>query len=386
MNALKPAMTKRSAKRDREHKVLLGLVRHYLMTGKPVGSDTLKEAGFEDLSSATIRNYFAGLEREGYLTQPHSSGGRIPTHAAYRLYAREYEDATAITPLEAQALLQLRQAETREIASYMQQAAETLSALSGAAVFFSAPRFDQDYVVGLRLMPIDARRCLCVIITDFGVIRTETLNLEAKLSSFAAKRIESYFNWRLTGHDKPENFNKEEELLAQKIYNELMIRHIVGHSNFVETELYRTGYSQLLAHPEFRDGAALGNSLALFENAHSLRLLVKECCTVNKLKCWIGDDLAAYAPLPLDCAVIAAPYQINQSVAGAAGLLGPTRLPYPELFGLIKEFTNSVSEALTRNLYKFKISFRQPHSGPRELGQDVPRPALLEIIIENKEQ
>lgn len=377
MNILKPVI-KGSAKHDRELKVLLGLVRHYLMTGKPVGSNTLKETGFENLSSATIRNYFAHLEDEGYLLQHHSSGGRVPTHAAYRLYAQKFLDYTGVTASEKEALQHLCQIETREVASWLQQAAGTLSSLSGTAVFLSAPRFDQDYVIGLRLMPIDSRRCLCVIITDFGVIKTELLNLEDKLSSFAAKRIEGYFNWRLTGLDKPENFIKEEEILAQKIYNELMVRHIVGYSNFVETELYRTGFSKLLAYPEFRDSRILANSLALFENAQNLRLLVKECCVENRVKYWIGDDLAAYAPTPLDCSMIIAPYQINQSIAGAIGLLGPARMSYPELFGLIKEFSNGISEALTRNLYKHKITFRQPHSGLYELGHHEPQPMLLE--------
>ncbi len=81
---------KRIGKQDRERKVLLGLVDYYIKTGKPVGSNTLKEVGFEELSSATIRNYFANLEEEGYLSQSHSSGGRIPTNLAYRTYAHAY--------------------------------------------------------------------------------------------------------------------------------------------------------------------------------------------------------------------------------------------------------------------------------------------------------
>ena len=80
---------KRVGKQDRERKVLLGLVEYYIQTGKPVGSNALKEAGFGDLSSATIRNYFANLEEAGYLTQSHSSGGRIPTFLGYRIICRD---------------------------------------------------------------------------------------------------------------------------------------------------------------------------------------------------------------------------------------------------------------------------------------------------------
>ena len=89
MKAIK-TQPKKSGKTDRERKVLIGLVEHYIQTGKPVGSNVLKDVGFDDLSSATIRNYFAHLEEEGYLAQQHSSGGRIPTDQAFKLYANEY--------------------------------------------------------------------------------------------------------------------------------------------------------------------------------------------------------------------------------------------------------------------------------------------------------
>lgn len=388
MKALKPPATpSRSNKQDREYKVLLGLVAYYLKTGKPVGSHTLKEAGFEDLSSATIRNYFASLEEAGYLSQQHASGGRIPTHRAYRAYANEHIAATAVPDYAIESLQALRQAETREMATYLQQAAETLSSLTHMAVFLSAPRFDQDFIVGLKLVPIDSNRCLCVIITDFGIVQTETLYIDTKLSAFAVKRIEAYFHWRLTDLDRPENMDKAEELLAQKIYNEIMIRYIVGYSNFVDTQLYRTGLSRLLAYPDFHDASALANSLALFENAHQMRLLIKECCKFDQLKCWIGDDLANDSSSTPNCTVIAIPYQISHNNVGAVGLLGPTRIPYPELFGIMREFASSIGEAIARNLLKFKITFRQPHAEPYALEQNEYRliSPTEQILIENKE-
>lgn len=362
MNALKTLVGKRPGKEDRERKVLLGLVEYYLKTGKPVGSNTLKEAGFGNLSSATIRNYFAHLEADGYLVQQHASGGRIPTHRAYKLYAQECLDSTPQPSTEEKSLEELRSTETREIAAYLQEAAETLSRLANTAVFLSAPRFDQDFVNGLKLMPIDHSRCLCVILTDFGVIQTEVLHIDRKLSSFGVKRLESYFNWRLTGNDKPENLDIEEERFAQNLYNELMVRYIVVYSHFTNEEIFRTGFSRLLHYPEFHDPVALANSLSLFENIHSMRLLLKDCSTVNRLKYWIGDDLITFTKETPDCAVVSVPYHINQQAVGAIGILGPARLPYRELFGLMRDFSNNISTALTRNLYKYKIQFRQPQA------------------------
>lgn len=359
-------------KYDRERKVLLGLVDYYIQTGKPVGSNTLKETGFGDLSSATIRNYFAHLEEEGYLLQSHSSGGRIPTHLAYRVYAQAYLEESQIE-LKDDIFQSLRQFDSREIALFLQEGAERLSQTSHCAVFLSAPRFDHDFIVDIKLVSLDAFRCLCVLITDFGVVQTEILHLPSKLSSFAIKRIESYFHWRLTGLSQPEHLEQEEEEIGQTFYNELMLRYIVGYSNFVDEDIYRTGFSRLLSYPDFQDASLLASGLALFENIHSMRRLLKECKTLDCLKVWVGDDLAAYAASDPNCAVLAIPYYINRKAVGAVGLLGPTRLPYRTLFSTLRLFSESVSETLTRNIYKFKITFRQPETGQLYLQKEEHR-------------
>jgi heat-inducible transcriptional repressor len=357
----KPISLKSIGKQDRERKVLLGVVDYYIQTGKPVGSNTLKEAGFGDLSSATIRNYFANLEEAGYLTQSHSSGGRIPTYLAYRIYAETYLEQDFLKLNEDQ-FQSLRQFDSREIAVFLQESAELLSKMSQCAVFLSAPRFDHDFVIDIRLVALDALRCLCVLVTDFGVVQTELLHLPVKLSSFAIKRIEGYFHWRLTGIGQPENLEPEEEAIGQAFYNELMLRYIVGYSNFVDEDIYRTGFSHLLAYSDFQDTKLLASGLSLFENVHSMRLLLKECIALDRLKFWIGDDLNSYVSQS-NCSVIAIPYYINHKPVGAVGLLGPARLPYRTLFSILRLFSECVSETLTRTIYKFKISFRQPETG-----------------------
>lgn len=375
-------VVKRSKKFDRQYKVLLGLVRQYLKTGKPIGSNTLKEAGFEDLSSATIRNYFSQLEEEGYLQQQHTSGGRIPTNLAFRAYAKEYLDGTAVKAEEVKQFEQLKDYESRELTTFLQKAADLLSDMGNCAVFLSAPRFDHDFIIDLKLIGIDQQRCLCAIITDFGVIQTEIIYVEKKLSAFAIKRMEAYFHWRLTGHDKPEKLDIEEEMLAQKVYNEVMMRYVVSYSHFMEEPIYRTGFSKLLGHTDFCDIAVLSESLALFENAHNMRLLLKECCKMNQLRFWIGEDLETYTNTTPNCAVVAIPYAINQQVAGGIGILGSIRMPYEEVFGMLRTFAEYVSEALTRNLYKFKISFRQPHTGHIDEKRLINETGL--ILLEDK--
>lgn len=361
MKAQNPTSSKKkSSKKERERLVLMGLIEYYINTGLPVGSNTLKEAGFENLSSATIRNYFAELEKQGYLKQQHTSGGRIPTEAAFRLYAEEAQGATTVTEFQHQQIESLRLEETREIASYMQDAVEQLCDLTNCAGFVSAPRFDHDFVRDIKMMEIDEQRCLFALITDFGVVQTEVLHVDTKLTAFAVKRIEEYFRWRITGHDEPQNLEYEEEELAQRLYNELMVRYVISYSTFTDEDIYRTGFSKLLAYSEFHDAANLANSMTVLESKQALRLLLRECSGTGQVRFWIGEDLKTVSTVSPECAVITCPYMINHQPVGAVGLMCPIRIDYKNLFGVMKTFTEAISKTLTDSIYKFKISYRQP--------------------------
>lgn len=352
-----------SKKHTREHTVLLGLVELYLETGKPIGSNTLKEHGFDYLSSATIRNYFVELEKQGLLRQPHSSGGRIPTNEAFRVYAAEVIDSSH-TPLAEfdEKFQDLDQTNLRHLTRYLQLAAETLSEATGYATFLTSVRFDHDFILDIKLVGIDQERILCVMVTDFGQILTEVLPLKQKLSSFACKRIESHLQWRIKGGNQPENLDLEEELLAQTLYNEIMVRYLVRYSNFSNEDVFRTGFSQLLTYPEFSDPLALTTGLSLFENTSHMRLLLNDCVRDGKLRFWIGKDLAPYASAAQGCSVVAIPYMLGQVNAGAVGILGPCRMPYRKIFSALQQFSDYVSKSLTKSLLKFKLSFRQPRT------------------------
>lgn len=368
---MKTLAPKKPAKDQREKLILFGLVDLYLQSGKPIGSNTLRENGFEALSSATIRNYFAKLEEEGLVKQQHSSGGRIPTPLAYKIYAEEHLDKPRSSPEDKKAIEQLLKKETREVASYLLQAIEKISDITHCAAFLSAPRFDQDFILEIKLLYIDQNRLLCVLVTDFGLIRSEVLYTDKKLSSFTLKRLEAYFNWRLTGIKKPA-LDPEEETIGARLYKELMLRHIVSYTNFSAEDLFQAGFSKLLSYPDFNDASALASGLSLFENKQMLRKLLSTTSESGKLTCWIGDDLHPFSPEASACSVIAIPYRINQTVCGAFGILGPNRIPYRELFGQMAQIAQSISDSLTKSVYKFKISFRSPKPSSLEFQKNHP--------------
>lgn len=350
---------KKADKSQREKDVLLGLINYYIETGKPVGSNTLKEAGFDHLSSATIRNYYSKLEDEGYLHQPHTSGGRIPTEKAFRLFAQEYVDHPVLESRFLKEIQRIKELDTREVQLIIRQAVEELSHLAEAPAFISAPRFDSDFIIDFKVIPIDTTRVVCILITDFGTIQTEVITVDQKLSSHSAKRIELYLRSRLAAGNL-ENLEPEEFELAQRIYNEVMVRFLVGYTNFTEEEILTTGFSKLLHYPESLDPAVLAESLAIFENPASLRHLLRESLAHGHLCYLIGSDLLAYGAKTKETAILTIPYAIHNQWVGAIGILGPLRIPYRKLFGLMKTLREALSQCLTKNLYKFKVTYRQP--------------------------
>lgn len=358
--SLKTLALRRPPKSDREQAVLLGVVELYLRTGKPIGSQTLQESGFESLSSATIRNYFAKMEEEGYLNQQHTSGGRIPTTKAFRLYADHVKGKGFVDKEQAEAILAPFEKEGKEIATLIHRAAEALSEQSKCAVFISSPRFDHDFIQETKLIRLGPMRLLSVLITDFGLIRTEILHLETMVDELFLRSVEEYFLWRMNKGEKPLFRDELEAKMAQRIYNEVMVRHVVGYANFPVEEVLRTGLSKLLSYPEFNGAEALARSLSLLEDDSQMRDLLRECCKEGILKTWIGDELCPRVPAHSECSVIAIPYRINQTIAGAVALLGPMRLPYQNIFGLLEAFSDRLSRKLTDTVYKFKISFRAP--------------------------
>ena len=280
----------------------------------------------------------------------------------FKLYADTVQTQGHIEAGQEEALTEAFQQESREVATLINQGAELLSELAKCAVFVSTPRFDQDFVQDIRLIELDPSKLLSVVITDFGLIRTEPIYLDRPVSSSFLRSAEEYFLWRMNQGEKPLFKDEAEAKLAQRVYNEVMVRHVIGYANYSNEEVVRTGLSKLLAYPEFNDAAALASSLSLMEDESQMRTLLRECCKQGKMVYWIGDDLCPSVPPESECAVIAVPYRINQTIAGAVALLGPMRIPYKNLMGLSQLFSELLSRSLTTSIYKYKITFREPRA------------------------
>ena len=364
MKILKTLDSKISKKSGRDQKILMPFVELFIKKGQPIGSNTLKQAGLKDLSSATIRNYFIKLEKEGFLQQAHASSGRTPTEKAYQAYAAyQVTKANDNNTWHFSLNEELDQYEGKEVVYYLKQLIETLSEISKTSVFISAPRFDHDRILHVKLVALDHHRCVCIIVTDFGQINTEVLYTKHKLTTFSVKRLEQYFDFRLQGIDgteEPKDLSEAELSLAKYFFNEVLVRYIVGYSNFKQEEIYHTGFSKLLCYPDFDTPETLAHGLSIFENPSIIQSISRQCQLNNELSYWIGDQLHTFDKRLKHCTIIAIPYQINQAVSGTLGLLGPLRLPYPKLFSLIQCYADNISKVLTKNIFNHQIIFRKP--------------------------
>lgn len=357
--------------------ILFGLVEYFLKTGKAVGSETLRESGFADISSATIRNYFVELEEKGFVRQHHTSGGRVPTSSAFRLYAQHCQTGLEQGQFEAEGqhsekTAHIRDEQTedmKEVALFLQRRTEAISESTGCAAFLSSPRFDQDFVTEIKLVSVDHSRALAILLTSFGQIYTELLHAPHKISTLSLKRIEEYFQYRIKGQSFEPDLTDEELQMAVRFYQEAMTRYIVSYVNFTKEDMFRTGFSKLLRYPEFQEAESLTSSLSLFENQTALRALVRECIKSEKNKVWIAEDLFAFLTGQANCAVIAAPYTIGHKKVGAIGIIGPMRMPYKYVISQVMAAAEDISHFLEKNLYRHKISFRTPAHVGYEIGE-----------------
>jgi heat-inducible transcriptional repressor len=375
----KSLLPKKAPKNDREITILLGLIELYLRTAKPVSSQALQEDGFDAFSTATIRNYFATLEELGCLKQQHTSGGRIPTEKGFRLYADTYRSESMVSKQDATFLKEHLPTDTKEVATFVHQAANILSELTNCAVFLSSPRFDQDFIQDVRLIQLAPLKILSILITDFGLIKAEPIYLEQPIEDDVLKVCEKYFLWRVNRGEKPSFSDEAQAKAAQRIYNEVMVRYVVSHTTFAKEDIYKTGLSKLLSYPEFADPSSLAGSLSLLENETHIQSILKMAAKKNDLIYWIGNDLSTFSFPNNECSIISIPYYINNAVAGAIALFGPTRLPYRHLFGIMRMVSQSISETLSESVQKHKITFR--HSSP--LAKDILG-ANSSLLIENQ--
>ncbi|MDY2789316.1 MAG: heat-inducible transcriptional repressor HrcA [Lachnospiraceae bacterium] len=338
---------------ERKLKILQAIIKTYLETGEPVGSRTISKLPGLNLSSATIRNEMADLEELGYIIQPHTSAGRIPSDAGYRLY---------VDQMMAEKALEREQKEESEVAEHdallakvdrlehlLQQVAKVLASNTNYATMVTAPNYKNTKVKFIQLSQVDERQLLAVIVVEGNVIKNKMIEVEEPLANDELLKFNVLLNTFLTGLSLQEiNLELIQTMKQQAGIHADILEHIFeGVMDAVrsaeELEVYTSGANNILKYPELGDASKAGEILEVFEEKKALNHLIESTSDGDNqygIQVYIGGE----QPIQTmnDCSLVTATYELEEGVRGKIGIIGPKRMDYDKVVTTLKNLTDEL--------------------------------------------
>ncbi len=339
---------------ERKMKILQAIVANYLETGEPVGSRTISKYTDLNLSSATIRNEMADLEESGYIEQPHTSAGRIPTDAGYRVYVdqlmQERDNEVEEMRQEREGLLE--RVDRMEV--MLKQVAKVLAYNTNYAAMITAPQNQEIRVKFIQLTMVDEKHILAVIVVDRNVIKNQLIPVEEPLANDEVLKLSILLNSFLQGATLGDiNIEMIQTMKVQAgVYADILDRILSGIVEAVksadERQIYTSGATNILKYPEIGDEAKTSVLLEAFEEKQMLNQLVDETLNSNEkgIQVYIGDE----APVQnmKDLSVVTATYELQEGAKGTIGIIGPKRMDYKKVVSTLKELTVELDEIFNK--------------------------------------
>ncbi len=334
---------------QRQKDILRLIIQNYTSNGVPVGSKALMAEGIE-ASSATIRNDMKALEEEGLLLKTHSSSGRIPSAAGYRYYVDNLLEPARVNKDDLQTIRQSLSKDFHEINEIIKQSAEILSNLTSYTAFSSGPEIKDRRLTGFRIIPLNDRQIIAVIVTDRGNVESQVYTLPAALGSQDLEKIVRIVNDRLVGDLLVNVYHKlrtEIPMILHKYFQTTdgmssLFDAILG--QVFEDKIYVSGQMNLLDYEPYQDLHQFKSMYSFMKDRSELtQIIVPMDSDIHiKIGSEIGNDLLQ------DMSIIQASYEIDGHGRGTIALLGPTNMSYSRMFGLIdvyrKELANKLEE------------------------------------------
>ena len=329
---------------ERKKRILSAIVEEYIITGEPVGSKFLaKETGI-NLSPATIRNEMAELTDMGFISQPHTSAGRVPTILGYRMYVDHLMGEYELSDSERAAYDELFNLQVGDIESTLEKACDILADITGCASVSTAPNDKAATIKRIEIFPSGLRSILMVILTSSGIIKSricKTLeNLTPDMMNFFYQLVNDRF-CGLKLEDMTEEFlNKvKHELYEYTFALSPVVDAIAEELRSISNEVFIGGASNLLAYRDI-DGDKLIKMMKLLEHRDELMRIIGDMESGVKVKIGCENGM----PFMDNSAIIAAPYALNGRVCGTVGIIGPARINYPKMVSSIEYFSNMLSK------------------------------------------
>ena len=344
--SVRPELDKRKAF------ILATVVYEYVATAEPVGSQTLTQKYNLGVSSATIRNEMAELEAGGYLVQPHTSAGRIPSDAGYRTYVDHLMQPEALPSLEQKRIQDEFRAASRELDDVIEHTTRLLGQLSRSVAFVVAPHKDSQTIRHIQLVWLSERAGLAIVVTSLGAA-TQTAFEHDGVAGDDLARLSNRLNASLGGktirHITPADVQTvvRESGLPVALVATLGAAFADAARSDEPPAVVSSGAQHLLDQPEFQDLRKLRSILRIIEEQKALYDLVADSMTSSAPAIKIGHELGSDDIT--ECSVVTVPYRFGDEAVGVLAILGPRRMPYARLLALASGTAASLNSHLAGN-------------------------------------
>ena len=336
----------------RHIKVLQAVVENYIRTGEPVGSRTLSRSPLFKLSPATLRNVMADLEEYGYLCQPHTSAGRIPTDLGFRFYVNHLPGPAEIPPTAREQIRERLEMSEGRLEEILHDGVLTLAQLTPYVGVVSLPDFRRMVVRHIRFVKLNGRRILAVIVAVSGTVQNVLFESDTEFDQDQLNRYSNYLN-SLLGELTLNGVKRKifEEMAGDKRgYDELfaqvlaLSRNLFQQKEVAQGDVMLDGKLNLLEHPEFSDVKRMKEIFKAFEEKGTILKILDDALEGEQLRVIIGSE--SHCEEMRHCSLVTAAYGREGEVLGQVGVIGPTRMNYSRIIPLV----NYLADVMSRRL------------------------------------
>lgn len=333
---------------ERKKKILQAVIRNYLETGEPVGSRTISKYTDLNLSSATIRNEMADLEEMGYILQPHTSAGRIPSDKGYRLYVDTMMKEKEREVVEMKEMLVERQ---DKMETLLKQVAKVLAQNTQYATMISAPQAKRNKLKFIQLSRVDEHQILAVIVIEGNVIKNNILSVDENLSDETLLKLNILLNTNLNGLSIDEinlgmiSVMKQQAGIHSAIVSEVIDAVAEAIRAEEDLEIYTSGTNNIFRYPELADQQKASELINTFEEKQLLGELLQEASEGDEntgIQVYIGAETSVQSMK--DCSVVTATYELGDGMKGTIGIVGPKRMDYDKVVGTLRTIQTQLDE------------------------------------------
>lgn len=335
---------------ERKRKILKAIIQTYLETGEPVGSRTISKYTDLNLSSATIRNEMSDLEELGYIIQPYTSAGRIPSDLGYRLYVDELMKEK---DKEVAEIKDLMIEKTDKMEKVLKQVVKILASNTNYATMITGPTYHRNKLKFIQLSRVTETQLLAVVVVEGNLVKNHIIELREPMDEETVLKLNLLLNTQLNGLSIEEiNLAMISRMKEQAgIHSEVISSVIDALAQAIavddeEMEIYTSGATNIFKYPELADSSKASELISAFEEKEALAEFVKDTMDNEKdsentgIQVYIGNE----SPVKTmkDCSVVTATYDLGGGMQGTIGIIGPKRMDYENVMDNLKTLKNQL--------------------------------------------